>query len=203
MDQKELEEKIYEEAQDFEANYIYRRLKKGELNGLKISDDEIALTILAILTNQLPTIKYGSMVTLINILKLTMTNNLNYQTRNTIFENVNYMLQNNCSNDIYLLLDNLKSYINCFYNTNSNEQQLRAFYEEELEKSSRKINNLSKTLAKREIRLKELEKANKSLNKKLADKKVKIPMLGKTESLNASVAAGIMIYEYVRKKEDK
>ena len=34
----------------------------------------------------------------------------------------------------------------------------------------------------------------------LADKKVKIPMLGKTESLNASVAAGIMIYEYVRSK---
>ena len=33
-----------------------------------------------------------------------------------------------------------------------------------------------------------------------ADKKVKIPMLGKTESLNASVAAGIMIYEYVREK---
>ena len=31
-----------------------------------------------------------------------------------------------------------------------------------------------------------------------ADHKVKIPMLGKTESLNASVAAGIMIYEYVR-----
>ena len=34
----------------------------------------------------------------------------------------------------------------------------------------------------------------------LANKKVKIPMLGKTESLNASVAAGIMIYEYVRGK---
>lgn len=34
----------------------------------------------------------------------------------------------------------------------------------------------------------------------LADKKVKIPMIGKTESLNASVAAGIMIYEYVRGK---
>ena len=33
-----------------------------------------------------------------------------------------------------------------------------------------------------------------------ADKKVKIPMLGKTESLNASVAASIMIYEYVREK---
>ncbi len=32
----------------------------------------------------------------------------------------------------------------------------------------------------------------------IADKKVKIPMLGKTESLNASVATGIMIYEYVR-----
>lgn len=31
-----------------------------------------------------------------------------------------------------------------------------------------------------------------------ADKKVKIPMLGKTESLNAAVATGIMLYEYVR-----
>ena len=35
---------------------------------------------------------------------------------------------------------------------------------------------------------------------KLADKKVKIPMLGKTESLNASVATGIILYEYVRQK---
>lgn len=34
----------------------------------------------------------------------------------------------------------------------------------------------------------------------IADEKVRIPMLGKTESLNASVAAGIMIYEYVRRK---
>ena len=34
----------------------------------------------------------------------------------------------------------------------------------------------------------------------VADYKVKIPMLGKTESLNASVATGIMIYEYVRRK---
>ncbi len=33
----------------------------------------------------------------------------------------------------------------------------------------------------------------------LANERVKIPMLGKTESLNASVATGIMIYEYVRK----
>ena len=32
----------------------------------------------------------------------------------------------------------------------------------------------------------------------MSDYKVKIPMLGKTESLNASVAASIMIYEYVR-----
>lgn len=32
----------------------------------------------------------------------------------------------------------------------------------------------------------------------LADVKVKIPMLGRTESLNASVAASIMAYEYVR-----
>lgn len=35
---------------------------------------------------------------------------------------------------------------------------------------------------------------------KNSDNKVKIPMLGKTESLNASVAASIMIYEYVRQK---
>lgn len=34
----------------------------------------------------------------------------------------------------------------------------------------------------------------------LADYKVKIPMLGKTESLNASVATGIMLYEYVRQR---
>lgn len=34
----------------------------------------------------------------------------------------------------------------------------------------------------------------------IADIKVKIPMLGKTESLNASVATGIVLYEYVRQK---
>lgn len=34
----------------------------------------------------------------------------------------------------------------------------------------------------------------------IADEKAKIPMLGKTESLNASVATGIIIYEYVRQK---
>lgn len=37
----------------------------------------------------------------------------------------------------------------------------------------------------------------------LADNRVKIPMLGKTESLNASVATGIMLYEYVRQKLNK
>jgi len=35
----------------------------------------------------------------------------------------------------------------------------------------------------------------------LADEKVKIPMIGKTESLNASVATGIILYEYVRKNK--
>lgn len=34
----------------------------------------------------------------------------------------------------------------------------------------------------------------------MSDIKVKIPMLGKTESLNASVATGIVLYEYVRQK---
>ena len=34
----------------------------------------------------------------------------------------------------------------------------------------------------------------------LADEKIKIPMLGKTESLNAAVATGVILYEYVRRK---
>ena len=34
----------------------------------------------------------------------------------------------------------------------------------------------------------------------IADYKVKIPMLGKTESLNAAVSTGIMLYENVRQK---
>ena len=37
----------------------------------------------------------------------------------------------------------------------------------------------------------------------IADEKVKIPMLGKTESLNASVATGVILYEYVRRKLEK
>ena len=32
----------------------------------------------------------------------------------------------------------------------------------------------------------------------MADEKVKIPMIGKAESLNAAVAAGIVIYEAIR-----
>ena len=36
-----------------------------------------------------------------------------------------------------------------------------------------------------------------------ADKKIKIPMLGKTESLNASVATAVILYEYVRRKITK
>lgn len=34
----------------------------------------------------------------------------------------------------------------------------------------------------------------------IVDTKVKIPMLGKTESLNASVATSVILYEYVRQK---
>ena len=37
----------------------------------------------------------------------------------------------------------------------------------------------------------------------IADSKVIIPMLGKTESLNASVATGIILYEYARRKINK
>ena len=37
----------------------------------------------------------------------------------------------------------------------------------------------------------------------MADEKAKIPMLGRTESLNASVAAGVVMYEYVRQNLSK
>ena len=37
-------------------------------------------------------------------------------------------------------------------------------------------------------------------NLNLATDKVRIPMLGKLESLNVSVAAGVMIYEVVRQR---
>lgn len=37
----------------------------------------------------------------------------------------------------------------------------------------------------------------------MADIKAKIPMLGKTESLNASVATSVILYEYVRQKINK
>lgn len=37
----------------------------------------------------------------------------------------------------------------------------------------------------------------------IADERIRIPMLGKTESLNASVATGIILYEYVRQKLSK
>ena len=37
----------------------------------------------------------------------------------------------------------------------------------------------------------------------MADEKAKIPMLGRTESLNASVAAGVVMYEYVSQKLSK
>lgn len=37
----------------------------------------------------------------------------------------------------------------------------------------------------------------------IADLKVKIPMFGKTESLNAAVSTGIVLYEYVRQKIKK
>lgn len=37
----------------------------------------------------------------------------------------------------------------------------------------------------------------------IADEKVKIEMLGKTESLNAAVATGVVLYEYVRQKLKK
>lgn len=37
----------------------------------------------------------------------------------------------------------------------------------------------------------------------VSDEKTKIPMLGKTESLNAGIATGVIVYEYVRRKINK
>ncbi len=34
----------------------------------------------------------------------------------------------------------------------------------------------------------------------ISDEKIKIPMPGKTESLNAAVATGVILYEYVRQR---
>ena len=34
----------------------------------------------------------------------------------------------------------------------------------------------------------------------MSDEKIKIPMIGKTESLNVSVATAVVLYEYVRQK---
>ena len=48
----------------------------------------------------------------------------------------------------------------------------------------------------------EYDKLSKEIQE-MADEKAKIPMLGKTESLNASVAAGVVMYEYVRQKLSK
>ena len=41
-----------------------------------------------------------------------------------------------------------------------------------------------------------------SLTKKLADEIVSIPMSGRLNSLNASVSAGIIVYEALRQRED-
>ncbi len=37
----------------------------------------------------------------------------------------------------------------------------------------------------------------------MADEKIKIPMFGKTESLNVSIATGVVLYEYVRQKIER
>ena len=47
-----------------------------------------------------------------------------------------------------------------------------------------------------------LQEDGKNLYVYEIDEKIIIPMLGKTESLNASVATGVILYEYVRQKID-
>ncbi len=65
----------------------------------------------------------------------------------------------------------------------------KSIYDIKYEKSAIIIGNEANGVSK------ELQEAS--------DELVKIPMLGNTESLNASVATGIVLYEYVRQKLEK
>ena len=157
--------KMIQENIVLDAKYIYRLIAKE-----KINDNELVLIILELMNDNL--IENNNLLTLINLLKITINNdNLTNKTKDTIYEQINKLLKKDCQKDIHLLLENLKSYISCLFNLNIEEQQLRNFYEQELEKNKRTIANLQKVINKRETRIKELEKANKNKDKKINERK--------------------------------
>ena len=156
---------ILENSSVFDANYIYKLLNKEKMN-----DNELALIILELMNECL--IDGNNLLTLINLLKITMdNNNLTNKTKDSIYEQINKLLKKDCNKDVYLLLENLNSYVSCLFNLNTDEKQLRNFYEQELLKNKRTIDNLKKIVNKRETRIKELEKSIKSKEKLNNDRK--------------------------------
>ena len=156
---------ILENSSVFDANYIYKLLNKEKMN-----DNELALIILELMNECL--IDGNNLLTLINLLKITMdNNNLTNKTKDSIYEQINKLLKKDCNKDVYLLLENLNSYVSCLFNLNTDEKQLRNFYEQELLKNKRTIDNLKKIVNKRETRIKELEKSVKSKEKLNNDRK--------------------------------
>ena len=88
------------------------------------------------------------------------------------------------------LKDNLKNLQNNGYNVMTTSLKAKkSIYEVDYKKKIIVIGNEANGVSKDIINL--------------ADEKVIIPMLGKTESLNASVATGVILYEYVRQKLQK
>ena len=164
MNSLKIKKMILENILVFDANYIYKLLAKE-----KINDNDLTIIVLELMNDN---INYAnSLLVLINLLKIIMDNdNLTNRTKNTIYEQINKLLKKECNKDTHLLLENLKCYINCLFNLSSEEKILRNFYEEELAKNKRTIDNLKKVVNKREIRIKELEK-NK-VKKNIERKKV-------------------------------
>ena len=152
MNNLKIKKMILENILVFDANYIYKLLAKE-----KINDNDLTIIVLELMNDN---INYAnSLLVLINLLKIIMDNdNLTNRTKNTIYEQINKLLKKECNKDTHLLLENLKCYINCLFNLSSEEKILRNFYEEELAKNKRTIDNLKKVVNKREIRIKELEK---------------------------------------------
>lgn len=170
MNNLKIKKMILENILVFDANYIYKLLAKE-----KINDNDLTIIVLELMNDN---INYAnSLLVLINLLKIIMDNdNLTNRTKNTIYEQINKLLKKECNKDTHLLLENLKCYINCLFNLSSEEKILRNFYEEELAKNKRTIDNLKKVVNKREIRIKELEKNNKNKVKKNIERKKITPL---------------------------
>ena len=153
---------ILENIKIYDANYLYLIL-----SGEDVNDNNLINIILDLINDNLE--NYNTFITLVNLLKITIdNNNLTNNSKNKIYEYINNLLKKDCNRETFLILNNLTSYINCCIN--SNEQQLRDFYEKELRKNEREITNLNKMLNKKDKKLKDMEKRTKNSTKKLEEK---------------------------------